>query len=149
MTHPAATVLEKPSKAKLAKISTNENEVLNLVYKRHFDLKNIFEFIKNMSALTDNEISECLNLNVKTYRTYHNSSKATKNASPTLVEHAYMLLALINHGNDVFGNQKNFAEWLRTENFHFGKKPIDYLNTINGIKYTNDRLTGLEYGDNA
>ena len=28
-------------------------------------------------------------------------------------------------------------------------KPIDYLNTITGIRFINDRLTAIEYGDNV
>ena len=59
------------------------------------------------------------------------------------------LINLTKHGIEVFGSKENFERWLATENFYIGGKPEEYLNTVERIGFLNDRLTGLEYGDNA
>lgn len=54
------------------------------------------------------------------------------------------------HGIEVFNSSDEFSKWLETENYYLDKKkPIEYLNTISGIKFIDDLLTGMEYGDNA
>jgi len=53
-------------------------------------------------------------------------------------------------GKQVFGTDELFVEWLKEPNFFFdGKAPLLFLSTEEGIKYIMDRLTGIEYGDNA
>ena len=60
------------------------------------------------------------------------------------------LESLFKHGTDVFGTEENFVKWLKSENFFFDKKaPIEFLDTPERIEYVDNRLTGLEYGDNA
>jgi hypothetical protein len=57
---------------------------------------------------------------------------------------------LIMHGIEVFGTKEKFAAWLEKENFFFDKKaPMQFTNTDAGIKFINDRLTGMQYGDNV
>jgi uncharacterized protein (DUF2384 family) len=56
---------------------------------------------------------------------------------------------LIEHGIKVFGSQENFNAWLEKENFFFDKKaPAEFINTNGGVKFIDDRLIGIEYGDN-
>jgi len=58
------------------------------------------------------------------------------------------LKLVIKHGKDVFGSDKKFNLWLETPNFYFDKKkPKTYLKTFKGIKFLDDKLTGIEYGD--
>jgi uncharacterized protein (DUF2384 family) len=50
----------------------------------------------------------------------------------------------------VFGSAKEFDNWLHGENFYFdGKTPNVFLNTVTGIRFVDDSLTAMEYGDNA
>jgi uncharacterized protein (DUF2384 family) len=56
---------------------------------------------------------------------------------------------------------KEFESWLNQENFYFDNKspvsflntitgsPVSFLNTITGIKFIDDRLTAMQYGDNV
>lgn len=61
-----------------------------------------------------------------------------------------LLLALIKYGTAVFGTVKEFDQWLNRSNFYFdNKSPNAYLNTITGIRFVDDRLTAMEYGDNV
>lgn len=57
---------------------------------------------------------------------------------------------VIEHGIDVFGTREDFEEWLNSPNFFFDhEKPITFMNTKKGLKFIDDRLTGMEYGDNV
>jgi uncharacterized protein (DUF2384 family) len=58
--------------------------------------------------------------------------------------------ALIKHGIEVFGTEENFEHWLQKDNFFFdNKSPLVFINTNEGLKFIDDRLTGIEYGDNV
>ena len=58
--------------------------------------------------------------------------------------------SLMDNGIKVFGTKENFEIWLQRENFFFDKKaPAEFMYTLEGIKFINDRLTGMQYGDNA
>ncbi|MCB0503465.1 MAG: DUF2384 domain-containing protein [Bacteroidetes bacterium] len=127
-----------------ASISTFE--VLNLIKQSQINSSHL-KLVKKVSDLSDEKLSASYNLNVKTFRTYKNSKAALK---ADLQEHTIMLLSLIKHGIEVFGTTESFNRWLEHENYFLGqKKPIEYLNTISGIKFIDNRLTGIEYGDNA
>lgn len=103
--------------------------------------------IKDLTALNDEKISDWLDVSVKTYRAYKKPNAVIKER---IQEHAVLTLSLIKHGIEVFGTTDAFAGWLEKENFYFDKKaPIDFMDTYSGIKFIDDRLTGMEYGDNA
>ena len=103
--------------------------------------------IKKLSTFNDDEISECLNISVRTLHSYKKKEILLKENVKELV---VRLLSVIKHGNEVFGTPKNFQNWLNTSNFYFdGALPISYLKTSTGIKYVDDRLTAMEYGDNV
>ncbi|MGI9545091.1 MAG: antitoxin Xre/MbcA/ParS toxin-binding domain-containing protein [Cyclobacteriaceae bacterium] len=127
-----------------AKISTNQ--VLNLVNSGNIN-SNILIILKSLTDFSDEVISSWLNMNVKTYRSYKSTQSEIKE---DIQEHTVMLVALMKHGIEVFGSNDQFSHWLETNNFYLDqKKPIEYLNTISGIKFIDNQLTGMEYGDNA
>lgn len=124
----------------------NPVQVLELVHKGSVTSK-YMQVLKSVSAIADDVISEWLNINVKTFRTYKSKSVKIKE---DLQEHTLMLLSLMKHGEEVFGDTETFNTWLDTDNFYLNwKKPNAYLNTISGIQFVDDQLTGMEYGDNA
>lgn len=103
--------------------------------------------IKDLTLFNDEKISDWLDISVKTFRSYKKPHSIIK---ARIKEHAVMALSLIKHGIEVFGTNENFANWLEKENFFFDKKaPIEFMDTHSGIKFIDDRLTGIEYGDNA
>lgn len=127
-----------------AKISPNQ--VLNLVNSGNIN-STILIILKSLTDFSDEVISNWLNMSVKTYRTYKSAAAEIKE---DVQEHTVLLVALMKHGIDIFGSSDEFSKWLETENYYLdGKKPIDYLNTISGIKFIDNQLTGMEYGDNA
>lgn len=105
------------------------------------------EKLKETSGLKDEVLAKCLDISVKTYRSYRAGMTLMKN---TMKERVQILLNLFEHGVDVFGTSDKFREWLETENFFFDKKPpIGYLEDIKGIEFVNSRLTAMEYGANV
>lgn len=125
-----------------------ENSVIyNLVNELKNNSKKLFSSLKAITAEDDREIALWLDINEKTFREQKKTSKPVK---PILVEHAVMLISLFKHGIEIFGTAEQFKKWLESANFHFDQKaPIHFINTISGIKFIDDRLTGMEYGDNA
>jgi putative toxin-antitoxin system antitoxin component (TIGR02293 family) len=121
-------------------------EVLSFIDQGNINSRYLL-ILQHLTSISDEIVSSWLNINLKTYRTYKKSEVALKE---DVQEHTLFLLALMKHGIDIFGDKENFSRWLDTENFFFDKrKPMAFLNTISGIKFIHDRLTGIEYGDNA
>ncbi|MDB5005849.1 MAG: hypothetical protein JWQ84_2596 [Mucilaginibacter sp.] len=103
--------------------------------------------LKDLTSFNDEKISDWLDISVKTFRSY---KKPDSNIKPRIQEHSVIALSVIKHGIEVFGSIERFTEWLQKKNFFFDKKPpIEFMNTNSGIKFIDDRLTGIEYGDNA
>ncbi len=106
-----------------------------------------FKAIKDITSFTDEKIADWLDISVKTYRTY---TKPGAKIKASIEERALIALSLIKHGTEVFGGTENFVEWLEKDNFYFDKKaPITFMHTNSGMKFIDDQLTGMEYGDNA
>lgn len=124
----------------------SEPEVLYAVRQNKIT-SNYLADLKQLSGLKDEHLSASLNLNIKTFRGYKGHPTQMK---PYLQEHVFTLLSLFKHGIDVFGSSDKFAEWLQKKNFYFDNDiPLHFLNTISGIRYADDRLTAIDYGDNA
>jgi uncharacterized protein (DUF2384 family) len=103
--------------------------------------------IKDLTLFNDEKISDWLDISVKTFRAYKKPHSIIK---ARIKEQAVMALSLIKHGIEVFETKENFSNWLIKENFFFDKKaPIEFMDTNSGIKFIDDRLTALEYGDNV
>ena len=121
-------------------------EILNLIHSGKIDFRYL-DVLKRMGKFKDDILSKWLNINVKTFRAY---KKGSVSIGPGIQEHTVMLLSLIKHGVQVFGSSDTFSKWLHQENFHLdGKKPANFLNTISGIKFIDDQISGIEFGDNA
>ena len=102
--------------------------------------------LKESTQFNDEVLSNWLNVSVKTFRSY---KKPKQEINVNIKEHVLLLLSLIQHGTKVFDSIQKFEEWLKRENFYFNQNaPIEYLKTITGIRFIDDRLTALEYGDN-
>lgn len=126
-------------------LKATEPEVLYAVRQNKIT-SNYIEDLKKLSGLKDELLSTSLNLNIKTYRSYKLKSVPMK---PYLQEHVFTLLSLFRHGIDFFGSSNKFGEWLQKENYFFDNdKPISFLDTIGGIRFTESRLKAMEYGDN-
>jgi hypothetical protein len=117
-----------------------------LFYLRNNDVNwNYFNYFKEITTLSDEITSNWLNINSKTLRAYRKPESTSKD---NVKEHLVLIIALYQHGIDVFDGKENFDSWLISENYYFDRKaPMDFLDTITGIKFIDDRLTAIEFGD--
>lgn len=124
----------------------NDVEILHFLHNKDINW-NYVNAIKNLTDLNDDVISDWLNLSVKTFREYRKPQSIFKE---NVKEHVLLLLALFKHGIEVFGSPKAFEDWLNAKNFYFdNEKPEKFLNTVTGIRFVDDRLTAMEFGDNV
>lgn len=106
-----------------------------------------FSYLKEITTLNDEIISAWLNINPKTLRAYRKPESVSKE---NVKEHLVLLISLYEHGIDVFETKENFDKWLLTNNYFLDNKPPkDFLDTVTGIKFIDDQLTAIEYGDNV
>ena len=119
-----------------------------IVYLSSFEFGNKqIKFFKSLVKATDKLISEWFNISEKTFQNYKNSNSEL---SMNFKEKMLLLIALYNKGEFVFGSKEAFNSWLEIPNFQFNNKaPVEYFKSISGIRFIEDRLTGIEYGDNA
>ncbi len=124
----------------------SDGEILHFLYSTDINWQHV-NAIKTLTDFNDDIISDWLNISVKTFREYKKPQSTFKE---NVKEQVLLLLSLIKHGVDIFGSMKEFENWLNQENFYFdNKSPVSFLNTITGIKFIDDRLTAMEYGDNV
>lgn len=124
----------------------NDSEILSFLYTKDINWQHV-NAIKTLTDFNDAIISDWLNVSVKTFREYKKPQNSFKE---NVKEQVLLLLALIKHGIEVFGSVKEFDQWLNRKNFYFdNKSPNAYLNTVTGVKFVDDRLTAMEYGDNV
>jgi len=137
--------VEEPAMAFTSISSVNPAALIGLV-SRFESPSSHLQFLKDKTGATDDTIASWLNVNVKTYRSYRGKGVTLK---PDVKEHLIILTAVVNHGLNVIGSE-GFGKWLHTDNFMLGgQKPSDLFNTNSGVRLVDDRLTGIEYGDNA
>ncbi|MBN2885073.1 DUF2384 domain-containing protein [Patescibacteria group bacterium] len=126
--------------------SISDSEVLYWLKSKEINWS-YMKMFKDYSSRRDEVISNMLNISVRTLRNYKKPENKFKN---NIKEQLLLLLSLYKHGNEVFGSSEEFNNWLNSENFYFdGVAPVTFLNTITGIRFTEDRLTAMEYGDNV
>lgn len=125
---------------------SNFTKILFYIRQNNINWK-YFNYLKEITTLNDEIISTWLNINSKTLRAYRKPESTSKE---NIKEHLVLLISLYEHGINVFDSKENFDKWLLSENYLLDNKaPKDFLDTITGIKFIDDRLTAIEYGDNV
>lgn len=99
-------------------------------------------------GLNNNVLSKWLNITPRTFRNYKNNNNLI--LKDNIKEHIILILSLYKHGVEVFDNVANFELWLSSKNHLLNNSaPIDFLETISGIKFIDNRLTAIEFGENV
>lgn len=143
-----ATLEKMISGEAIADVPEISNFTKILFYLRQNNINwRYFNYLKEITTLNDEIISTWLNINSKTLRSYRKPESISKD---NIKEHLVLLISLYKHGTAVFESKENFDKWLVTENYFLDNKaPKKFLDTISGIKFIDDRLTAIEYGDNV
>jgi putative toxin-antitoxin system antitoxin component (TIGR02293 family) len=124
----------------------SDSQVVIYLHSEDLGTKQVKQF-KTLTHSSDKVISKWFDVSEKTFQSYR-SSKAKLNIN--FKEKLLLLLSLYKQGVRVFGSKEEFNDWLENPNFNFNnRRPVDFFETISGIRYIQDRLTGIEYGDNV
>ena len=133
------------SSAQIIPERISDSEVLQILKTQDVNWEYV-KYVKEFTNIKDELLSDWLNINVKTFRSYKKQDAELKE---NLKEQIVLLISLFKHGQEIFGTIEAFYTWLDTDNFYLDNgKPISYLKTVTGIRFIDDRLTGMEYGDN-
>ncbi|ADQ16483.1 antitoxin Xre/MbcA/ParS toxin-binding domain-containing protein [Leadbetterella byssophila] len=104
--------------------------------------------LDHLIGMSDTTLSKWLNITPRTFRNYKNNSALV--LKDNIKEHIILILSLYKHGIEVFGSVENFEKWLMEKNPLLDHQaPSDFLETISGITFIDDRLTAMEYGENV
>lgn len=110
--------------------------------------KEYMGILSRISGLNHNILADWLNISPKTFRNYKNNPHLELKENTK--EHLLSLISLYKHGIEVFGNKESFEAWLLLKNpLLDDQAPLDFLDTISGIKWIDNKLTSMEYGENA
>jgi len=143
-----ATIEIKNAERLIRKIPSrmDDLEIVNFLNQTELDSKYLL-VIKLMSQMTDKLMANLLDISERRLRDFKSFKVNIERRS--IKEKTVLLLTLLKHGRLVFGNDESFRTWLNRENFTLGgQKPISFLESNAGINFIDDRLTGMEYGDN-
>jgi len=143
-----ASLVKTVNRENIAEIPEISNFTKVLFYLRQNNINWIyFNYFKQITTLNDEIISDWLNINSKTLRAYRKPESISKD---NIKEHLILLISLYEHGITVFESAENFDKWILAANYFLDNKPPkEFLDTITGIKFIDDRLTAIEYGDNV
>lgn len=117
-------------------------------YVNHNDIdQEYIHILDELSDLKDEIISKWLNITTRTYRNYKTKKVSLKDNTK---EHIVLILSLYKHGLEVFNTKEEFEQWLSTPNYLLDSKaPMDFLDTVSGLKFIDNRLTAIEFGENV
>ncbi len=105
------------------------------------------QILDELIGLSDEIISKWLNITTRTYRNYKTKDTEIKENTK---EHIVSILSLYKHGMEVFSTKDEFENWLTLPNpFLDNKAPMDFMDTISGIQFIDNRLTAMEFGENV
>jgi len=124
----------------------SESEILYSLRTQNIDTRYL-NAMKKVTSFSLEAMAEWLNVTPRTLRNY-SQLKTTWNES--FKEHLLLLLGLFKHGQKVFGSSAGFDEWLKLKNFYFDDAaPVSFLNTVTGVRFVDNSLTAMEFGDNV
>ncbi len=124
------------------------SEIFFYLEKHNIDYQYI-AFLNKYISLEEKEniISNWLNLDLSAYQNLKDQGSELKGNTR---EHVILILSLYKHGTEVFNTTINFEKWLTTRNYLLDNKtPMVFLDTISGIKFIDNRLTAIEFGENV
>ena len=105
------------------------------------------QYLDELSNLKDEIISKWLNITTRTYRNYKTKDVSLKDNTK---EQIVLSISLYKHGLDVFTTKEDFEHWLTAPNILLDNKaPMDFLDTVSGLKFIDNRLTAIEFGENV
>lgn len=127
--------------------TNNKNLVLNII-DREIGSKDLLARLIHLSGLTIQFLAQSIfEMTPKTFIKYKNNDVKLPSR---IAELAIELGALYELGNELFGSNDAFNDWLNTPNPFVGDRlPSSYLNTSSGINLIYEELKSIEFGTTA
>lgn len=115
--------------------------------KSNFDAE-LIAILNQIVVLSDAVIAGWLNITSRTFGAYKiNKDLVLKE---NIKEHIFLIIALYKHSKEVFESVKELELWFSKENILLGfRMPSDFLDTVSGIRFIDNRLTAIDYGENV
>lgn len=108
----------------------------------------LVSILEKLSSMSDPVLSRWLNITPRTFRNYKTNPDLVLKENTR--EHIILIISLYKHGVEVFGDVQNFESWLSKKNRLLDQKaPLEFLETGSGIKFIDNRLTAIEFGENV
>lgn len=108
----------------------------------------LFEQFDKTIELDDEIVATWLSITSKTLENYR--KRKNLRLKTALKEHLVLLLSLYEHGREVFGSIQDFEAWLTHKNLLLDDtEPSEFLDTITGVSFIDNRLTAMEFGENV
>lgn len=108
----------------------------------------LFEQFDKTIKLGDETVAKWLSITSKTLENYRKRKRLRLKTA--LKEHMVLLLSLYEHGREVFGSIQEFETWLSHKNILLDDtEPSEFLDTITGVSFIDNRLTAIEFGENV
>jgi putative toxin-antitoxin system antitoxin component (TIGR02293 family) len=105
----------------------------------------IIRAILEKMTFTNKEISKFLDISESTLHRYLRSD--LNRLKKDEAEKAFHISKVIAKGLEIFGNKRDFLNWLHNSNMALGgAKPIDWMNSSIGRDQLLDLLVRIEYG---
>lgn len=99
--------------------------------------------LANNLALSLKDMSEVLQVSMRTLQRYNDNKVLDTDASAKLLQ----LEALQNHGIEVFGDKDAFNSWLKSPVLALGNQtPLSFLDTPFGFQLVNNTLGRIKHG---
>jgi putative toxin-antitoxin system antitoxin component (TIGR02293 family) len=124
----------------------NLKDRISLIHraKNGIDAKYVFVILEYFNFKKD-FIAGMLNLSTKTLDRY---AKENRKLNPNDSELIIKLILLHKKGLEIFGEQSHFINWLNKNSFGLGSiKPMEIIDTSEGIDLILEELANVEFGD--
>ena len=104
-----------------------------------------FFLLKDISGFTNEKLAMLIGT---TYRTIHNKKNSGEPFDIGQTERLRKLTHLFKEGNEIFGNKKEFNEWLEKPAYGLDYViPFELLNQPGGLDKIMDELNSIKFGD--
>ena len=116
-----------------------------LKHKVHNALPKEFFMLKEISGFNNENLAGLLGT---THRTIHNKKNSGEPFDIAQTERLRKLSRLFKEGNEIFGNKKEFGEWLGKPAYGLDYAiPYDLLQQPGGLDKVMDELFAIKFGD--
>ncbi|GAB3643981.1 type II RES/Xre toxin-antitoxin system antitoxin [Spirosoma arcticum] len=118
---------------------------ISIVLSSHHGVDAIAFFdLADLSGFKREQVAQLFDTSLKTLLRYRDTNRKL---SPATGELVLKMLALFQHGEEIFGSISEFRDWLGVPAYGLGNQiPFELMQTSGGIDLIDDELSRIEHG---